>query len=99
MYKFCSSIRSCNNHEYNKGGCVWSNKLSYFVIPNISRKMQGMKLIFCADKHQSFLQVDTIIFDGFGQACPKYPDKSAISLHYFKKEVRNEVDFFHAGKH
>ena len=33
IYKFCSSIRSCNDHEYNKGGCVCSNKVSYFVIP------------------------------------------------------------------
>ena len=57
------------------------------------------KLIFGADKHQSFLQVDTIILDGFGQACPKYPDKSVISLRYFKKEVRNEVDYLYAGKH
>ena len=23
-----------------------------------------------ADKHESLLQVDSIIFDGFGQACP-----------------------------
>ena len=26
-----------------------------------------------ADKHQSFLQVDTIIFDGHGQAHPMFP--------------------------
>ena len=26
----------------------------------------------CADKHQSFLQVGTIIFNGLGQACLKY---------------------------
>ena len=29
IYKFCSSTRSCNNHEYNKGGCVCLNKVSY----------------------------------------------------------------------
>ena len=33
-----------------------------------------------ADKHESFLQVDSIIFDGFCQACPNYPDKFAIFL-------------------
>ena len=33
-----------------------------------------------ADKHKSLLQVDRIIIDGFGQACPKYPGKFAISL-------------------
>ena len=31
-----------------------------------------MKLIFYANKHQSFVQVDTMIFDGFGQTCLKY---------------------------
>ena len=31
-------------------------------------------------KHKSLLQVDTIIFDGFGQACPKYSGKFAMPL-------------------
>ena len=26
-----------------------------------------------ADKHESFLQIDTITFDGDGQAFPKFP--------------------------
>ena len=26
-----------------------------------------------ADKHESFLQFDTMIFDGHGQAFPKFP--------------------------
>ena len=26
-----------------------------------------------ADKHKSFLQIDTMIFDGDGQAFPNYP--------------------------
>ena len=26
-----------------------------------------------ADRHQSFLQVGTIVFDGSSQTCPKYP--------------------------
>ena len=33
-----------------------------------------------ADKHESLLQVDSITFNGFGPACPKYPGKFAISL-------------------
>ena len=33
-----------------------------------------------ADKDESFLPVDSIIFDGFGQGCHKYPEKFAISL-------------------
>ena len=31
-----------------------------------------------ADNHQSLLQVDSITFDEFGQACPKFPGKFAI---------------------
>ena len=33
----------------------------------------------------------TLIFDGFGQACPNYPGKFAVYLFHFKKEVGNEV--------
>ena len=39
----------------------------------------------------NMIQTDSIIFDGFGQACPKYLGKFAISLWHLKKEVRNEV--------
>ena len=33
-----------------------------------------------ADEHENLLQVDSIIFDGFNQACPNYLGKFAISL-------------------
>ena len=33
-----------------------------------------------ADKHERLLQIDSIIFDGFGQACPKYSGKFAMSF-------------------
>ena len=42
-----------------------------------------------ADKHENLLQVDSTIFDGFGQACPNYAAKFAISLWHPKKEVSN----------
>ena len=45
---------------------------------NISKKKWGMKLIFCTNKHQSFLQVDTIIFDGHDQGSFKH-SKSQVS--------------------
>ena len=32
-----------------------------------------------SDKHQSFLKIDAIFFDWFGQTCPKYTDKFALS--------------------
>ena len=44
-----------------------------------------------ADRHESLLQVDNIIFDGSGQKGPKYSAKFAMSLCHLKKEVRNEV--------
>ena len=33
-----------------------------------------------ANKRGSLLQVDIIIFDVFGQACPNYPGKCALPL-------------------
>lgn len=52
-----------------------------------------MKLMFCMpiNRHESLLQVDTVIFYEFSWACPNYPGKFAISLWHLKKEVRNEV--------
>ena len=47
-----------------------------------------------ADNHESVRQIDTLIFVGDRQAFPKFP----ISLHYLKKEVRDEVDFLHIDK-
>ena len=32
-----------------------------------------------SDKHQSFLTIDAIFFYWFGQTCPKYTDKFALS--------------------
>ena len=40
---------------------------------------------------ESLLQVDNIIFDGFGQRYSKYPAKFAMSLWHLKKEERNQV--------
>ena len=44
-----------------------------------------------ADKYESLLQLDSIIFDGFCQAFPNYPCKFAISLWHCKKGVKNEI--------
>ena len=43
-----------------------------------------------ADKHQIFLQVETI---NFGHAQRIQNEKFAKSLHYLKKEFRDEIDF------
>ena len=33
-----------------------------------------------AEKHESFLQIDTMIFDGHGQALPKFPKLQVFSV-------------------
>ena len=38
------------------------------------------KAVLHADRHESLLQVENTIFDGFGQVCLKYPAKFAMSL-------------------
>ena len=40
-----------------------------------------------------------MIFDGDGQAFPKFPKKFAMSLQCLKKEVRDEVFFLNAENH
>ena len=36
--------------------------------------------VLYADKHESLLQIDSIVFERFNEACPKYPVKLAMSL-------------------
>ena len=47
--------------------------------------------ILHTDKHESFLQVHRIIFDGFGQECPNCLCKFAISVWHLKKEGKNDI--------
>ena len=50
------------------------------------------------NKHEDFLEIDTMIFDGDGQVFPKFPKlKFAISLQYLKNKL-DEVDFFTCRK-
>ena len=52
------------------------------------------KHFFHADKHESLLQIDTMILMEISQN-----SKFTISLQYLKKEVGDEVDFLHVDKH
>ena len=73
-----------------------------------------MKLIFlCADKHQSFLQVDfntlgikvsykvilSLLMGMIKHSQSTQSNKFAKSLQYLKKEIRDGVHFLHADKH
>ena len=47
-----------------------------------------------ADKHESLLQIDTIILIGIVKDSQRSQNsKFTMSLQYLKKEVRDEVDF------
>ena len=53
-----------------------------------------------ADKHESLLQIDTMILVGIVKHYLSSPNsKFTMPLQYLKKEVRDEVDFWHVDKH
>ena len=53
-----------------------------------------------ADKHESLLQIDTMILMGMVKHSQSSQNsKFAMSLQYLKKEVRDEVNFLHVDKH
>ena len=102
---FCLQI---NTKVFYKGIVFWmcvsrlaqitqNNKFA-ISLPYLKKKMSHEVDFLHADKHESFLQIDTIIFDGmvkFSQSSQDY--KFAMSLQYL--EVRDEVDSLHADKH
>ena len=52
-----------------------------------------------AYKHESLLRIDTIILIGMVKHFGGFQNKKFLmSLHYLKKEVRDEVDFSNADK-
>ena len=53
-----------------------------------------------ADKHESLLQIDTMILMGMVKYSQSSQNsKVAMSLQYLKKELRDEVDFLRGDKH
>ena len=54
------------------------------------KKELGYKVdVLHANKHESLLQVDSIILSEVYQVCTEYSGKFAISLWHLKEEVRN----------
>ena len=52
-----------------------------------------------ADKHESLLQIDSMILMGMVKHSQTSQNrKFAMSLQYLKKEVKDEVDLLHADK-
>ena len=94
FYKFIVSFWVCM-------ACPKHPKQQLYNIFAISwGKHKGWSWFFPADNCQTFLQSDTVIFDVCGQAYLDTRNKKfSISLQYLEKEVNEEVDFLHAGKH
>ena len=72
-----------------------------FVYLAISPEKLGDEVDFLpADKHDSSLQIDTMILKRIVKHSQSSQNsKFAIFLQYLKEEVRDELDFLHADKH
>ena len=63
------------SHAFSTQNDMYTVSLQY-----LKKELSSKVDVLHTDKHESILQVDSIIFDGFGQAYPRYPDKFVISL-------------------
>ena len=52
-----------------------------------------------ADKHESLLQIDTMILTRMIKHSQSFQNSKFANLQYLKKEIRDEVDFLHVDKH
>ena len=67
-----------------------ANHIAGFLNFNISKTFGGIKLIFLhAGKYLLTLQIDDVILDGRGQACPGMPKETIKILRSQKQEVQN----------
>ena len=72
-----------------------------FVYLAISPEKHGDEVDFLpADKHESLLQIDTMILMGIAKHSQSSQNsKLAMFLQYLKEEVRDELDFLHVEQH
>ena len=61
------SVRVAKHAQIN-----WNNKFA-LSFQYLKKEVSDEVDFLHADKHESFLQIDTMIFDGDGQAFPKFP--------------------------
>ena len=67
----------------------------FFNIQYLKKQVNDKAYFWHADKHESSLQADTIIFRVHSQACTNYPKyEVCISLQDLQKNVGDEVNFF-----
>ena len=79
---------------------ITQNKKFAISLQYLKKEVSGEVDFLHGDKHESFLQIDTMILMGMVKHSYSFQNsKFAISLQYNKKEVRDGVDFLLADKH
>ena len=72
---------------------IQNNKFAIFL-QYLQKEVNGEVDFLHADKHESFLQIDTMIFMGMVKHSQSSQNsKFALSLQYLEKKVRDQVDF------
>ena len=65
-----------------------------FFLQYLQKEANGEVDFLHADKYESFLQIDTMIFMGMVKHSQSSQNsKFALSLQYLEKKVRDQVDF------
>ena len=79
---------------------ITQNNKFAISLQHLKKKVSDAVDFLHADKHESLLQIDTmILMEMVKYSQSSQNSKFAMSLQYLKKEVRDEVDFLHADKH
>ena len=52
---------------------ITQNNKFFISLQYLKKEVSDEVDILHVDKNESYLQIDTVIFDGFGQAFPKFP--------------------------
>ena len=81
--------------------CVQSIQNNKFAITlqYIKENRKNEAVFLFADKHQTSLQIDTIILGTARHAKITQNNKFTISLQYLKKKMNDENDLLHAYRH
>ena len=59
---------------------ITQNNKFAISLQNIKKEVSDEFDFLHADQHESFLQIDTVIFDGNGQAFPKFAKKQVCNV-------------------
>ena len=84
---------------------LWAKMLSankttiFFKMWYLNEEVNDELYFWHAEKHRSFLKVDTIILVMYNKTCPIYPKQVCISLQCLQKSMGYEIDFLPADKH